>query len=408
MNRVLLDNDLASQISLVGRELRRALSALLGDLAGGQTPRPTRLSRAIGLDKSLSSRLVRALQTNSDLELVHIVPSPAGLRILAESATHFVDGARIRDLLAATARFEQLLEGIPGGRTAIDAQIAEASQVVRTRSEQVARQAAFKSMSFLLGQFCDLLSTTLFLVPSPNGRTVDGIEIQRRIGLRRIRPSTPLAILSLNLAPDEPSGEALRFEPIGGSDGMTDPTGFLIPEASSKPMPELEVLREGSLVTLVLAGDPSVKAPSRISSAFRIRNGWNMQPEGNVISLRGYIIHVPCRRVVRDVYVAESLWPGCSPRITYLLPGPRAVTPPPRDGGPRHFTNVDLNAPIEQLPDGPPAFDLPGLADHDSATRYVLEMAGHGATRFRGWRCSMTYPDPLVELLWWMTGYRSL
>ena len=58
-------------------------------------------------------------------------------------------------------------------------------------------------MSFLLGHFCELLSTTLFLVPSANGRTVDGIELTRRIGLRRMRPSTPLALLSLYVAPED-------------------------------------------------------------------------------------------------------------------------------------------------------------------------------------------------------------
>jgi hypothetical protein len=407
MNRTLAETDLLSQITLVGRDLRRALSALLSELAGGQHPRPTRLSRAIGLDKSLASRLVRALQTTSDLELVHIVPSPAGLRILAESATHFVEGARIRDLLVATNQFERLLEGTPGGRAAIDAQIAEGSHVVRTRSEQVARQAAFKSMSYLLGQFCDLLSTTLFLVPSANGRTVDGIEFHRRLGLRRMRPSTPLAILSLNMDSEEQKGDTIRFEDIDGSDHSNDPSRFLIPEASSKPLPETQVLREGTLTTLLVGGDPSLKVPSRLSWAFCIRNGWPLHPEGETMSLRGYALHIPCRRMVRDIYVAESLWPGCSPRITWSIPGPRNITPAPSDSGPRHFTTIDLNAPIEQLPGGSSGYDVAGFSDHDSATRYVLDMAGHEKTRFRGWRCSMTYPVPLIEMKWWLTGYRA-
>ena len=35
--------------------------------------------------------------------------------------------------------------------------------------------------------------------------------------------------------------------------------------------------------------------------------------------------------------------------------------------------------------------------------RHVLERTGHSMTRFRGWRCTMTYPLPLVEMLWWLS-----
>jgi len=394
------------QIGLVGRDLRRALTPILSAFGGADNPRPMRVARSLGLDKSLASRLVRALQTTSDLELVHIVPSPAGLRILAESATHFVDRGLIRELLATTERFENLLDSVPGGRAAIDAQISEGSQSVRLRSEQAARQSAFKSMSLLLGHFCDQLTTSLFLVPAENGRTVDGIEIHRRIGLRRMRPSTPLALMSLNMVPEEQPEDATRFESLDGTANGSDLSDFLIPEACTRPFPDLDVIQEGNLATMVLAGDPAIKAPARVASAFRIRNGWSIHPESSILSLRGYVLHVPCRRLVRDVYIAESLWPGAAPRISFALPGPRATTPPPSDTGPRHFTNVDLSVTIEQLPHGPKAFDVPGVSDHPAIAHHVLERAGHGETRFRGWRCAMTYPVPLIEMLWWITGHR--
>ena len=104
------------------------------------------------------------------------------MRIFADLASRYADPASISNLLAATERFEQLLDTVPGGRASIDAQISESSHVALLKREHIAKQASFKSMSFLLGHFCDVLTTTLFLVPSPNGRRVDGIEIQRRIG----------------------------------------------------------------------------------------------------------------------------------------------------------------------------------------------------------------------------------
>ena len=393
--------DLPGQIEALGRDLRGPLRAIL-EAVSTSPPRPSRVAQAIGLDKSLASRFVRAVRADSDVELMHVIPSPAGLRILAELAAAFVSPGLIEALAAATARFQDLLDAVPGGRAALDARISEASFHVRGKREKMERQASFKAMSYLLGHFCETLATSLFLVPSANGRTVDGIEMQRRVGLRRMRPSTPLALLSVFVGPEhEPSGEAVRFETIDGDLAPRDPSRFLLTEFSTRPLPELQVIREGDITTLLIAGDPVVPAPPRLTSAFRIVNGWLREPEAATEALRGYVLHIPCRTLVRDVFVADGLFPGVTPGVSFLLPGPRPHTPPPDENRPRHFTEVELTTSITQLPAGPRAYAAPGLSDHPEATRHVLERAGHGDTRFRGWRCEMTYPVPLIEMIWW-------
>src|SRR5262252_1447098 len=307
-----------TQIEALGAELRRTIAPVLEAVAG-VSPRPTRISRAIGLDKSLASRLVRAVQSSSDLDLMHLVPSPGGLRIFADLSTRYADPASIANLLTATERFEELLDSVPGGRASIDAQISDSSHVALLKREHMAKQASFKSMSFLLGHFCDVLTTTLFLVPSANGRRVDGIEIQRRIGLRRMRPSTPLVLLSFwGDANDAMKENAIAFETVDG--GRPDPMAFLLPEYSSQPMPELDVVRDGDMTTLVL-GASAGQAPTQLTSVFRIRNGWAVKPEERLQSLRGYVLTTPCREVVRDVYIAESLYTDASPQVSFALPG---------------------------------------------------------------------------------------
>jgi hypothetical protein len=399
--------DLRPEIEKIGARLRKPLNAVLEALAG-RSPRPTQVARAIGLDKSLASRFVRATTTSSDLELMHVVPSPEGLRILAELAGSKVEPRVIGELLAATDAFQQLIDGTPGGRSEIDAQISEGSDIARERSEQVARQAAFKSMSYLLGHFCETLSTTLFLVPAANGRMVDGIEVHRRIGLRRMRPSTPLALLSIfNSGAAGRPADAVAFETIDGGMGPNQPTDYLLPEFSSRPLPQMEVLTEGAISTLVLAGDPSVHAPTHLASAFRVRNGWPVVPESALVALRGYLLHMPCRRLVRDVFVAESLFPNAVPLVSFALPGQRGSDPPPGQDGGRHYSSVGLHAPIEQLPPGPRAWSLPGTSDHSAVLQNVLERSRDQSTRFRGWRCAMTYPVPLIEMFWWLRDEES-
>jgi hypothetical protein len=268
--------------------------------------------------------------------------------------------------------------------------------------EHIAKQASFKAMSFLLGHFCEVLTTTLFLVPSADGRRVDGIEIQRRIGLRRMRPSTPLVLLSLWGEPEDAVTEnAIRLETIEGQHG--DPTSYLLSAFSTQPLPELEVMREGEMTVLVLAGDPSIQAPSQLTSAMRIRNGWPIEPEARIQSLRGYVLHTPCRQIVRDVYIAESLYLDATPQVSFVLPGPRPSLRTPREDGRRHYSEVDLARSIEPRPPGPQFYDIPGVVNHSAVVRHVLERTGHGLTPFRGWRLAMTYPVSLVEMVWTLT-----
>ena len=391
------------RIEATGADLRRTIAPVLEAVAG-PSPRPTRISRSIGLDKSLASRLVRAVQSTSDLDLMHLVPSPGGLRIFADLARRHADPVSIENLLAATQRFDELLDTVPGGRASIDAQISDSSHVALLKREHIAKQASFKAMSFLLGHFCDVVSTSLFLVPSPSGRRVDGIEIQRRIGLRRLRPSTPLVLLSIWGDPGDNLDEnQISFQTLAGQPGAADPAGFLLPAFSTQPLPKLSVAQEGEMTALVLAGDPSIHTPSQLTSAMRIRNGWPLEPESRVQSLRGYVLHTPCRQVVRDVYVAESLYRDAVPRVSFMLPGPRPSTRPADEEGRRHFSEVDLARSIENLAAGPQAFNIPGVVNHSAVVRYVLERAGHSQTRFRGWRVATTYPVTLIEMIWTLT-----
>jgi hypothetical protein len=106
---------------------------------------------------------------------------------------------------------------------------------------------------------------------------------------------------------------------------------------------------------------------------------------------------------VRDVYIAESLYPDATPHVSFQLPGPRPAHRPPHEDGRRHYSEVDLARTIEKLPVGPPSYDIPGVVNHSAVVRHVLERTGHSLTRFRGWRLAMTYPVSLIEMIWSLT-----
>jgi len=394
--------DLLKEIEEMGGELRAALAPVLQKVAG-QRPRPTQLTRALGLDKSLASRLVRAANARTDLDLMHLVPSPAGLRILAQSAGPLLGKPGLARLNAAVTRLQRLIESAPGGRATLDARISESSDVARDRRERIARQSSFKSMSFLIGYYSDFLSTSLFVVPGDNGRSVDGIEINRRIGIRRLRPNTPVPILSYSpWKESRGEGEPTRFDSIEGSSETPEPSELLMPKYSGRPLPKIEVVQDPGRTTVVLPADPGAGEIDRLTWAFRLRNGGPLDPGPGLHSLGGYLLHMPCRRLVRDLFIAEDVYPEAVPRLSFVLPDAMAHLRPPHEPGVSRFGDVHVSASFEELPRSTRAQSIPGVSDHTEVTREVLERAGHGATRFRGWRCEMTYPVPLVQQMVWV------
>ncbi|HEX5686691.1 MAG TPA: hypothetical protein VFY73_22005 [Ideonella sp.] len=388
----------------VAAVLREALAPLLDALAG-QPPRPVRLMRRIGLDKSLASRLVQAVRAESDSQFLHLLPSPTGLRILIERSRNEPAAA---DWLPAVERavdaFAALLDALPGGRQALDARLGEDLSSIRERREHMARQASFKAVSFLFGHYCETLSTALFLFPSAAGRWVDAVEVHRRLGLRRITPGTALPLLSLH-APSGPAPaveRARRLTPIDGVSADTqtaaDAQRFFIAEGCSLPLPALDVEQEGGSSTFLLGAQSPDPLPARLTTALRITNVQPLQPDAPYLTVRNYMLHTPCQRLVREIYLADGLWPDALPHIGFYLPGPSGIALPPPPPGVPHYRRLHLSAPIEQLPAGPAISPLTGVADHASVLGAVLRRAGLGELHFRGWRCQTPYPVPLVEM----------
>lgn len=388
----------------VAAALRDALHPLL-DVLAGRPARPIRLMRGIGLDKSLASRLVQAARAESDSQFLHLLPSPTGLRILIERSRAIPEAAAgLPAFEQAVDAFAALLDGLPGGRQALDARLGEALSSIRERREHMARQASFKAVSFLFGHYCETLSTAMFLFPAADGQHVDAIEVHRRLGLRRITPGTPLPLISLHAKPDANGalGDRLVVRPIdggpAGADGPVDAHRYFVTEGCSLPLPPLEVEREGASSTFLLGPQSPEPLPARLTTAMHISGVEPLHPDQAYLTVRNYMLHTPCQRLVREIYLADGLWPDALPQIGFYLPGASGtlLTPPPP--GVPHYRRLNLSAPIEQLPAGPGMVPLAGVADHASVLTAVLRRAGLAAVSFRGWRCQTPYPVPLVEM----------
>jgi hypothetical protein len=405
-----VEDALARRIGQVAGELQGALVPLLEQLAG-TPPRPMRLTRdhpGPGLDKSLASRLVQAAKADSDMQFLHLVPSPTGLRMLLERARRLADAALLARAGEAVESFQLLLDALPGGRQALDAHMGESLASIREKREHIARQASFKAVSFLFGHYCETLATALFVFPSASAGFVDVIEIHRRIDLRRLTPSTQLPLLSVHPGREPQDGEDAATEDedrdapamadVAGNPHAHDPSDFVIAAASSAPLPPLQVERDGPLATFLLAAGVVDMTPLRLTTAFRVLRAEPVVQQAAYRVLRNYMLHTPCRTLVRDVYLADGLWPDAFPQVGYYLPSPSGMPAVDLDPALPHYRRVNLTTRIEQRPHGAEGFVLPGVADQRATLEQVLARAGQDARAFRGWRCEMAYPVPLIEM----------
>ncbi len=399
------DADIDAQIKTVAEDLRETLSAVAVGVTGAAI-RPARLVRDLGIDKSLASRLARGLRASTAYELIHFLPAPTGLRIYLRAAAQAgVPRALTARAERAVDAFQALLDGLPGGRAALDTLISASVAEVRDRSERSAKQAVYRGMSTLLGFHCDAITSTLIFFPSERSDRVDAVEVSQRRGIRRLRPSTPVALFSVAMdVKGEADGELPVLETIDGGRNVRDPRRYLLPGHSSDPLPDLDLIEENGHLVFGLSDDTiSLHHPVTVASILVVRRGWpRYRDETAPDAARTYLLHYPCKRVVREVYVHDEIYVGANPDVRFEFPSPRGSRTARPTGKAARLNTLDVVCPIEQLGVGITRGAVPGLPGHAEMVRDAFALAGLDATRFRGYRTDLAYPVPMTTMGWWI------
>lgn len=391
------------RVAAVAGQLRGALRAVVREVAG-PTPRPARLVGELHVDKSLASRLVRALRADSPFAFIYFVPSPTGLRMVLDAAgAAGVDAELCAAARRATEMFQDLLDDLPGGRTSLDTLISESVVEVRERAERTAKQAVHKSMSYLLGFHCETITSALMLQPSADGMGVDGIEVSRRADVRRLRPSAPVALFSISAAANRATGPGPRLEALG-RDGAVEPMAFLLPEFCAPPMPPVSLVQDnGHTIFALSEAAASVHEPVTVTSALVVRGGWitHRSPE-QMEDGRSYLLHYPCKLLIRDLYIRDDLYVGAEPQIRLEFPSPLGTPRPRSRGNGTRLNTLDMSAPIENLGRGLGKTAAHGVPEHARLVDHAFDVAGWDADRFRGYRTRIIYPVPMITMGWWI------
>ncbi len=401
MSQILEPTPTLARAEEIGTVLRRSFLPLLSQ--DGVVLRPSQMTRRFGLDKSLAARLARAMRAESTLELVHWIPSPQGLRIVLQGAQKAGVAPEVLARAAeAVESFRDLIERTDGGRASLDAHVAKSELEVRRRREETSKQAVNRGMEFLLGFSCDVLITTVVLRRSDAGTHIDCLELHHRLGMRRLRPNTPLAFLSVNLSREESGTEGgPRLLTLDGQPCSDDPHAVLLREYSTDPLPTLEMVREDGHVVLVLPEDEEMLSERvTLTSGFRYQHAWDLRAAPAEIT-RSYLLHYPCRQLVRDIYLDASLFADTPPEITIEVPSPAGMPATRRTGRMARLASVDVEMPVQPLPALSHA-SVRGAPLYGDLLQRAFASAGWDPADFRGYRATKSYPTPLLLMSWWM------
>lgn len=394
--------ELERRVATTLEEIRRTLLAAIRAIAGPSL-RPSRLVVQLKLDKSLASRLVRAVRAETDSEFLHFLPSPTGLRIFLDAAS---EGASDPDVFtearAASDRFRELIEEFPGGRSALDTWASRGPTPARNRTEHAARQAVYRAMSQLLGFHCEVVTSALILQPGEDGRTVDGVELSHRAGVRRIRPDTPIALFSIDLASGAPGGPDPHLAPLSTQDDPSNPASYLVPRFCDPETPALDIHRAGTHHVFALSDAlASVHRPVTVTSAMVVRSGWARHGgAGQSEDGRNYLLHYPCKLLVRDLFIRDDLYLGSEPTVRFEFPAPGAAPAPVGNTLPRRLNTLEMWAPIEHLGLGTQRWSVPDVSSHAGLLAHAFGTLGWEPSRFRGYRARVAYPVPMILLSW--------
>lgn len=390
---------LQTQVARIGGRLAERVARVVAAVPGTPTG-PVSLARAIGIDKVLASRVLRAAGSRDPVAVLQIIPGPEPLRRLASAAGRKgVSPELVADLQRAVDEFDELIRSEVGDRSALDAILASWLPEARAEFELRRKQAVFRALSQLRGQMARTFVSAAFMHPSTEGQRIDIVWIVGLLGLQRLRPGTMVKFATRRVS--APGGQprtptTLDGRSVEGFDGLR------LDEFSSIPPARLEVHRVGEVVHYTWADE-----------GFGPRNATDLVfAEVNRAEIARYVapgsrrkryvfaeVTTPSELLVFDAIVHESLLAGAAA----IAPG-GSVEPTLHiydtafegianvNDRARDIDRLDLIEQVQPLGRGVDSFRVAEVPWYPQLLRQVCQKMGWDEAALRGYRARIDYP----------------
>ncbi len=379
---------LEGRITDLGRELGERLSKVLAGLPD-RAQGPQALAKALGLDKVLTSRLLKATRNRDALAVAYHVPGTEPLRRFLRAARR--NGVPAEDVAAAddaVGRFAAFVRQEVGDRSALDALISAWLPEARREFELRRKQAAYKAMSQLKGASADLRIGTAVLHPSRDGERLDLVWVFGMFGLTRLRPGSRVTLSTRRMGPD---AKGRRPTSLAG-EAVEELVGLRLDQFCDAPAP-LEVHHYDDEVHYAL-GESGFGPHSAVDIVLAEANVAElpryMPPE---IGRKAYFfssVSTPSKALHLDVLLHDDVYPGAEPELRiYDMGFDGAADPNDRR---RDKDRLELAEEVQRLGRGASGFRSAGIPRYADLVRHVFDAMGWEGERFRGFRCRVDYP----------------
>lgn len=376
--------------------LARVVAAIPGSPVG-----PVKLAKAIGMDKVLASRVLRASAHRNPIAALKAMPGPEPLRRLSQAAKRRgVDPALIKDLDASVADFDLLLRRDVGDRSALDTILASWLPESRAEFELSRKQGVYRSISQLRGTSADVMINTVFVTPTPNDPShIDLNWVIGMLGLRRVRPGAVIKFASRRIVKD-PATDLPRSLLSLDATPAHDIAGLILPQFCSKPIPEVTVRPAGEVVHYLVRDHGFGVGPNAsVDLVFGevSRRELSRLPTPPTRPGRGTQLFVfaevntPTKRLLFDVFIHKDLAPKSGELSLHVYDTAFEGSASPNDPA-RNLDRLDLLESITPL--GPAlrqtrAANIPWYEEMLATTAQKLALPPNDLL---GWRVEIEYP----------------
>ncbi len=402
--------NLPEQLLASAARFRLALARGL-DLVAPPPRRPTDVQRALGIDKSLASRLHRASLEDEPIEAVLDGAGVQGLlqaldrleaRVLAD-AQHPPPqdhAATLRDLREAIRAFADICDAFPDGRIGLETVMADQMPEVRKVAERKARRAVFQAHTFLMGFSQEVAYRAFIRIPTKNSPDhIDLIYVDLCIGMVKLRKGITAYYNGVSNVATEECSEA-TLTTVDGSTGPFEPMDFVLPDRCNIEMSRVELRKRGPATIFVMpSSHPVLAPPVDIGLVHGIRCAAYRVARPEMSFERHFVImRKPVRTLVWDE-ISDPAVVSAPPEITAsFASGPGALpTTPELD------TVYPLNQPerFEPLGSGLTRLASSDVPDCPGLIKGVLARAGIDPSRLSAHRLRIEYPVPHTRYVAW-------
>lgn len=400
--------DLREHAELVGGAIRSTLEQLVLAISG-PTPRPSHLITNLGLDKTIAGRIIQTVRSTDPLKALSRSPSPLGLEMFiraSEGAGSAGAGPRreaIERAQEAVVRFERLLSRFPRGRAGLEAAISGWLPEAREQGERAARQAAFKSMSFLLGYQSEVTLGCTLLRPSADGQAVDVAYVSGQYGLRRLRVGEPLSVSGTRYYPLGQPGAA-KTNPTTLDGRPLDERSCLLTEFCEPGVPRLDVVYTHDQRLFVLPADePGLNEPVTVVLGHATRGSWARYASPQLREeWQTMLSRCPTRVFLNDTFLHEDVYPGVEPLVTTHIVGMSPL--PARERGPGFpLDEVHLSKEVGWVRGDLDNIGTGEIPRHPELIASMFERLGEDPRKYRTHRLRMSYPVSAIVATRWFT-----